>query len=97
MADAFSLANAGIESCPLGSFPVTPNNDANLPEKIRQITIGGNGGIVVYDGWDGLTYDTGILPQGSYPMFAQRIRVSGTTAIGNRSVSTTATGITGWI
>lgn len=86
MSDAFSQANVTIESGALGAFAITPNNTTNLVEKVRAVTIGGPG-VLVYDGWDGVTYTTGTLPAGSYPMLAQRIRATGTTA----------TDITGWI
>lgn len=87
MADGFSQANTTIESAAIGAFAVAPSDGANLPQKIRQLTIGGGAGVVVYDGWDGVTYTTGTLPVGSYPMLAQRIRLTGTTA----------TGLTGWM
>ena len=87
MGDAFSQANATIEAAALGAISITPNNGADLPEKVRAVTIGGNAGVIVYDGWDGVTYTTRALPVGTYPMLAQRIRATGTTA----------TELTGWI
>lgn len=71
----------------LGAFAVTPSDDTDLSSRIRMLTIGTAAGVVVYDGWDGVTYTTGPLPSGSYPMNARRIRATGTTA----------TGLTGWI
>jgi hypothetical protein len=77
----------GIESGALGAYAITPNDDTDLTDDIRAITIGGTAGTVSYIGWNGVTYTTGTLPQGSYPMLARRIRATGTTA----------TSITGWV
>lgn len=69
----------------LGAFAVTPNDSADLASAIRAVTIGGDGTLSYVSG--GLTYTTGTLPAGTYPLFAERIRATGTTA----------TNITGWI
>jgi hypothetical protein len=84
---AFENTEPNINSSALGALAVTPSDTVNLTARIRQITIGGNSGTVSYVGWDGVTYNTNVLPQGSYPCFAIRIRATGTTA----------TSITGWI
>lgn len=70
-----------------GAFAITPNDGADLTQRIRCLTIGTAGGAVSYVGWDGTTYTTGPLPIGSYPLYAKRIRSTGTTA----------TGLTGWV
>lgn len=69
-----------------GSIAVTPSDTADLASRIRQVTISGEGTIAWVD-WDGVQHVTATLPAGTYPMFARRIRATGTTA----------TGITGWI
>lgn len=71
----------------IGAAVITPSNTADLPRQVRAITIGTAGGVIVYDGRDGVTYTTGPLPAGSYPLFARRVRATGTTA----------TGLTGWM
>ena len=71
----------------IGAFAVTPSDSADLAGHVRAVTIGTAGGVLVYDGWDGVTYTTGPLPVGTYPMLARRIRATGTTA----------TGLTGWV
>ena len=79
----------------LGSFPITPGTSA-LPENIRQITISG-AGVVVWEDWNGVVNSTASLPAGSYPCTASKILASGTDARTAAAVTTTATGITGWI
>ena len=69
----------------LGAFAVTPSDSTDLQSSIRAVTINGDGALSYVSG--GLTYTTGVLPAGTYPLFADRIRATGTTA----------TGITGWI
>lgn len=75
----------GTEPSP-GGRAVTPNDGADLVERVRMVTIGTAAGVIAYVGWDGVTYTTGPLPLGSYPMYAKRIMATGTTA----------TGLTGW-
>ena len=70
----------------IGSVAITPNNSADVVTALRAITIGGSG-TVSWVGTNGVTYSTGVLPVGTYPMFAVRIRATGTTA----------TNITGWL
>lgn len=84
-ADLAPLPVATPETPARGAFVVAPNNTADLPYPVRQLTLP-NGGTVVYD-WAGVTWTTGTLLPGTYPMFASRIRVTGTTA----------TGMTGWV
>ena len=86
MAQPFSNHAIGSDGPAVGAFAVTPADGTDLSSYIRAITINGMG-VLVYDGWDGVTYTTGILPVGSYPLCARRIRAAGTTA----------TGITGWV
>ena len=69
-----------------GSIVVTPSDSTNLSSDVRAITIN-VAGTVSYTGWDGVIYNTGPLPVGTYAVLARRIRATGTTA----------TGITGWI
>jgi len=71
----------------VGAFLIAPSDAANLPNDIRAITIGTAGGVIVFDGWDAVTYTTGPLPVGTYPLLARRVRNTGTTA----------TGLTGWM
>ena len=68
------------------AFAITPSNTVDLVDHIRAVTLN-VGGVLVYHGWDGLTYTTAALPAGTYPLLARRIRATGTTA----------TGITGWV
>lgn len=70
----------------IGALAVTPSDSVDLARRIRAVTIGIAGGTISYVGWDGVTYTTGPLPVGTYPMLALRIRATGTTA----------TGLTGW-
>jgi len=69
-----------------GAYVITPNDDEDLKERIRAITIGGEAGTISYVGWDGNTYSTASLPVGDYAIYAKRILATGTSA----------TGITGW-
>lgn len=69
-----------------GSINITPADGTNLSSDIRAVTIN-VAGTLSFVGWDGVTYNTGPLPVGTYPILARRIRATGTTA----------TGITGWI
>lgn len=68
------------------AFAVAPSNSTDLPDVIRAVTIGG-GGTLSYLNLQGETCTTAELPAGTYPLFARRIRTSGTTA----------TQITGWV
>ena len=86
MAKPFAGQYSGLQGCAVGALAVAPSDAADLSSDIRAITLG-VGGVLVFDGWDGVTYTTGILPAGTYPLFARRIRSTGTTA----------TGMTGWI
>ena len=70
----------------IGAYAVTPSDTVDLPEAIRAVTIGTAAGTISFVGLDGVTYTTGLLPIGTYPLFAARIRNTGTTA----------TGLTGW-
>ena len=63
----------------LGSFAITPSNTADLSTNIRAITIG-TAGTLSWIGANGVTYATATLPAGTYPLFASRIRATGTTA-----------------
>lgn len=69
----------------VGAYAVTPSNTVDLAAPIRALTLN-VGGVVVYD-WAGQTWTTGPLPAGTYPLWATRIRATGTTA----------TGLTGWV
>jgi len=79
MVDRFSATSANFNGPALGSFVITPSNDIDLPERIRQVTVW-LPGTIAYVGWDGATYATDILPPGSHPMLARRILATGTTA-----------------
>lgn len=87
MGRKFPESAIGGQGSAFGAIAVTPSNNTDLSDYIRAVTIGTAGGVIVYDGWDGVTYTTGPLPVGTYPMLARRIRATGTTA----------TGLTGWV
>lgn len=70
----------------LGSFAITPNNSTDLATDIRAVTIG-TAGTLSWVSVGGDTQTTAPLPPGTYPIYARRIRASGTTA----------TQITGWV
>ena len=81
--DTFSVSPTGPA---MGAYAVTPSDTVDLPEAIRAVTIGTAAGTLSFVGLDGVTYTTGPLPIGTYPLFAARIRNTGTTAAG----------LTGW-
>lgn len=64
----------------IGYFPITPNDGTDLPVEIRGliVAVGGN---VSLDRLDG-TNVTLTLPAGYFPLQAQRVRATGTTATG---------------
>jgi hypothetical protein len=68
------------------SFVVTPDDDTDLPERVRAVTIS-NAGAVAYHDYAGEARATAVLPPGTYPMQAQRILDTGTSA----------SDITGWV
>lgn len=70
----------------VGSFPVVPNDGADLPYPVRGVTLGG-GGTLRYVGIDGREHSTNALPAGTYAVMAVRILLAGTSA----------TDITGWV
>ncbi len=86
MRDRFSNYYRSITSGAVGAFSVTPSDSADLTESVRAVTIA-TGGTVSFVGSDGQTYTTDELPAGTYPLFARRIRATGTTAAK----------ITGWV
>lgn len=71
----------------IGALAIVPSDGADLSRPIRAITIGTAGGTISYVGWDAVTYTTGPLPVGTYPLLARRVQATGTTA----------TGLTGWM
>ena len=71
---------------PKGSFPITPDDDVDLPYAIRTLTIGTTGGTVAWLNENGEPQSTGFLPVGNWVMAAHRILEVGTTAVG----------LTGW-
>jgi len=88
MNDPFRSHATGNSGPAIGAMSITPSDSADLSSAIRAITIGGLGGTLSFvSSRDGQTCTTGPLPQGTYPLFACRIRASGTTA----------TGLTGWV
>ncbi|WP_136685889.1 spike base protein, RCAP_Rcc01079 family [Falsirhodobacter xinxiangensis] len=86
MPDRFHTHSKGVTAPALGAIAVTPSDSTDLPEMVRAVTLGG-GGTLGFVGGDGQTYVTGVLPAGTYAVFARRIRATGTTA----------SDITGWI
>ena len=86
MANRFSTFMHGANAPALGSYVVTPSDDADLPEAIRAVTIG-TAGTLAWRGTDGESYVTATLPPGTYALGADRILATGTTAAD----------ITGWV
>ena len=82
----FAETMPGVESPAIAAYSVTPSDSVDLTQPIRQVTINGSGTISYVSSIDGNTYGTNTPPVGPYPMFAKRIRSTGTTA----------TEITGW-
>lgn len=76
----------GVNSSAIGSFPITPSDSADLALNIRMVTIN-VGGTLSWVNWQDEVETTALLPAGSYPIQAKRIRATGTTA----------TGLTGWV
>lgn len=70
----------------VGSIAITPDNNADLATDVRAVTIG-QAGSLSWVGVDGKINVTANLPPGTYPLFARRIRSTGTTAAQ----------ITGWL
>lgn len=70
----------------LASFAITPNDSTDLTVNIRAVTINA-GGTLSWVDLSGAVQTTAALPAGTYPLFARRIRATGTTA----------TGLTGWV
>lgn len=88
MPDLFPNRQVEQDGPAVGAFPVVKSDTQDLPSPIRSLTIGVTAGEVSYiSAMDGQTYTTGILPLGSYPLWAKRILATGTTAAG----------LTGWI
>lgn len=69
------------------AYAIAPSDSTDLPNVIRSVTIGTSGGSISFvSSIDGLVYTTGPLPVGNYPLWAKRIRATGTSAVG----------LTGW-
>lgn len=75
----------GLTYGAISAAVITPDDDDDLADRVRAVTIGG-GGTLAYVNWSGETCQTALLPEGLYPLFARRILATGTTA----------TDITGW-
>jgi hypothetical protein len=86
MSDRFEAQARGLIASAEASFSITPSDESDLPETIRQITLS-SGGTLRWTGRDGGLNDTDALPAGSYPIAARRIHASGTSAAG----------LTGWV
>lgn len=86
MPDQFKTMARGVSAPAVGAFVITPSDGADLPQPVRAITVSGPGVIAWHDA-DGVAQLTAVLPQGTYPMFARRVLLTGTTA----------TGLTGWV
>lgn len=85
MKDTFKIYGSTLTGPAIAAYAITPDDGVDLVQAIRMVTLNA-GGTLSYVGKDGATYATAALPAGSYPLFASRIRSTGTTA----------TGITGW-
>lgn len=86
MARPFVSYDGGATGPAIRAYNITPADGTDLTDDIRAVTLN-VGGTLSYVGWDGATYNTAALPAGTYPVYARRIRSTGTTA----------TGITGWV
>ncbi|WP_323717503.1 spike base protein, RCAP_Rcc01079 family [Paracoccus aminovorans] len=64
----------------------TPSDNADLPDAIRAVTVGG-AGTLAWRGPGGGINQTSVLPAGTYAINADRILATGTTA----------TDLTGWV
>lgn len=87
MSDQFATMSPTITGPATGAIAVTPNDSTDLSASVRAVTINAGGTLSYISSRDGATYTTATLPAGTYPLFASRIRATGTTA----------TGITGWV
>jgi len=86
MEDQFENQARPIDGPALGAFVIVPSNSTDLVSPIRAVTISAAGTLAWHDSV-GVAQATADLPPGTYPMFARRILVTGTTA----------TGLTGWV
>ncbi|RWY35691.1 hypothetical protein EP867_18610, partial [Falsigemmobacter intermedius] len=79
MSDPFKSHALGPAGPAIGGFAVTPSDSNDLTQMVRAISIGGEGGTLSFiSSRDGQTYTTGELLPGTYPLFARRIRATGT-------------------
>lgn len=88
--DLFRMHPLKVEGPAVASFEIAPSDSADLPQPIRAITLATAGKVswISTRNRDGAIIEvTATLPAGTYPIFARRIRNTGTTA----------TGLTGWI
>ena len=76
---AFEYTEPNITASALRSGAVTPNDGADLPFRVRMVTLG-TGGTLAWINWSGVACSTGFLPAGPHPLFAKRILATGTTA-----------------
>lgn len=86
MSDRFETQARGLIASAEASFAITPSDESDLPETIRQITLASDG-TLRWTGRDGVINETATLPAGSYPIAARRIHASGTSA----------SDLTGWV
>ena len=88
MTDNFQYHTIGLDGPSLGGKVITPSDTVDLPNPVRAVTIGTQGGTIRYThARTGEICTTGPLPINSYSIWASRIWATGTTA----------TGLTGWV
>lgn len=63
------------------TYVITPHATNDLTERIRAISIAVQG-TISYQNWEGVDCVTDELPPGLYPIYMQKVYVSGTTATG---------------
>lgn len=73
---AFEYTEPNITASALRSAAITPNDGADLPFRVRMVTLG----TLAWINWNGVTCSTAFLPAGPHPLFAKRILATGTTA-----------------
>lgn len=82
----FQTSTSDPTVCAIGSIAIVPDDANDLIHEVRAITIS-TPGVLAWQDYEGNSWITADLPSGTYPLFAKRVLVTGTTAAG----------LTGWI
>jgi hypothetical protein len=82
MPDTYQSYSSSLTAPLLGAFPITPNDNADLPNDTRQVRVTGSGGALAAIWKDGQTRTTPVQAGDILDWRLVRVLATGTTATG---------------